>query len=118
MEQPVHVVVTCSNRKRLTPPPTCLLRAHRRPDGTASIESWLAALRDADCDAVPATQLYGGEHWQAVLQLDSRPRVVTWVCSAGYGLVPVEAPLCAYGATFSAGHVDSVAGTVASPEQS
>jgi hypothetical protein len=80
--------------------------------------SWLTALSDIDREAVPASELYGGEHWRAVLQLNRAPDVATWVCSAGYGLVPLEAPLCAYGATFSAGHADSVTGSVASSEQS
>lgn len=35
----------------------------------------------------------------------------TWVCSAGYGLVPITAPLRPYAATFAFGHPDSVGST-------
>jgi hypothetical protein len=64
-------------------------------------------------DAVPAVDLYAGDHWAVAKSL---PAAATasgldahlWVASAGYGLVPVEAKLRPYSATFGAGHSDSV----------
>lgn len=60
-----------------------------------------------------AGDLYGGEHWQVALSLPAegerrRRSVNLWVCSAGYGLVPVDALLRPYGATFTSGQADSV----------
>jgi hypothetical protein len=57
--------------------------------------------------------LYAGEHWQVVRGLEPAAAAVSldaslWVCSAGYGLVSADAPLRSYGATFAAGHADSV----------
>src|SRR5439155_924306 len=64
-------------------------------------------------EAVPALDLYGGEHWQVARSLPAHGveggrEVKLWVSSAGYGLVPAEAPLRPYAATFSSAQADSV----------
>ncbi|MGH4027285.1 MAG: hypothetical protein ACRDRV_22170 [Pseudonocardiaceae bacterium] len=65
---------------------------------------------------VPADRLYGGEHWQTARTLGEKAaasgyRASTWVCSAGYGLVPLTAALRPYAATFAFGHPDSAGHT-------
>jgi hypothetical protein len=78
-------------------------------------------LKSDPTPAIPALDLYAGEHWHVARRLAepvaSNPSTPTlWVCSAGYGLVRADAPLRPYAATFSPGHADSVgadAGTLA-----
>jgi len=75
-------------------------------------EHWTDRLASASTDTLPATELYAGEHWAAVRRLlgahpDGRD-VDLWVCSAGYGLIPANALVAPYSATFSGGQMDSV----------
>ncbi|TMQ95300.1 hypothetical protein ETD83_22685 [Actinomadura soli] len=54
--------------------------------------------------------MYAGEHWQAAKTLSATvPGSTLWVCSAGYGLIPVEARIASYAATFALGQEDSAA---------
>lgn len=63
--------------------------------------------------AAPAKDVYQGDHWRVVSELPTlatalgmRPEL--WIMSAGYGLIPAEAPIHGYSATFSARHPDTV----------
>jgi hypothetical protein len=69
-------------------------------------------LTTSDVDTVRAVDLYAGEHWDIARAL---PRLATafvrptlWVASAGWGLIPIDAPIRPYSATFSTRHPDSV----------
>jgi hypothetical protein len=69
-------------------------------------------LTSSDLDTVPAVDLYAGEHWEIARAL---PRLATafarptlWVASAGWGLIPIDAPIRPYSATFSHQQPDSV----------
>src|SRR5262245_42960354 len=76
-------------------------------------ERWWRRLSTHSTETVPAVDLYGGDHWSVARSL---PEVAAasgfdaylWVASAGYGLVPADARLRPYSATFAAGHSDSV----------
>jgi hypothetical protein len=85
--------------------------------------AWKGALESIPIAAVPAADLYSGDHWQVVRKLaDGAPPDITvrvWVASAGYGLVELKTPLKPYAATFARGHDDSVVppnAAFASPE--
>ena len=111
----VHVVVTCTDRKTL--PVEDHLKARNLPErGTArAVDTWMTRLSAADSTSTPALDLYAGEHWQIVKRnlpekVGSRP-VQLWICSAGYGLIPADAPVHSYAATFAPRHQDSVAET-------
>lgn len=65
----------------------------------------------------PALDMYKGEHWQVAKSLPglavaagpvAQDDVRLWTCSAGYGLIPAEAPVRPYAATLTPGHADSV----------
>jgi hypothetical protein len=76
---------------------------------------WWERLAEDESDTVPALELYAGGHWSVVRRLPESAavhglRASLWAISAGYGLVPVSAPLHAYSATFAPGHPDSVNG--------
>lgn len=116
----VQIVVTCANRKR-QPVPADLriqsIREHRNVE--RRFDTWIERLTTSATPALPAEQLYGGEHWQIARSLEQRATrgghtVGLWVCSAGYGLIPLTAPLRPYSATFSFGQADSVAATTPS----
>jgi hypothetical protein len=111
----LHLVVTCTKRKRRPALGPLRLREHRQPSLSARLASWLEALaRPHDpAAAVPVGELYGGDHWQIARSLPALAeargvRARLWVCSAGYGLVPGDAAVFPYSATFSRDHADSV----------
>jgi hypothetical protein len=115
----VHVVVTCTNRKSRCVPRA--LRLRDVPVGAAGprANAWIDRLESDPTPAVPALDLYCGEHWHVARRLvapAAHASPTLWVCSAGYGLVRADATLRPYAATFSPGHADSVgadAGTLA-----
>jgi hypothetical protein len=110
----VHVVVTCTQRKRRPIPAGLHLRRIPAVEPVGRCWMWRERLiASAGPEAVPAVDLYGGEHWQVARALpahgaEGRRKVAVWVCSAGYGLIPAEAPLRPYAATFSSAQPDSV----------
>lgn len=109
----MHVIVTCTSRKTLPVPPR--LRLDNVPDGTLArrAQEWIGRLGGAGGAAVvKAGDLYAGEHWTVARSLPATVRhanVRLWVCSAGYGLIPVDARVHPYAAAFS-GPSDRVPG--------
>lgn len=109
----VHIIASCSDRKRLPTPTSLHIRAVRQQHPRDLCQAWWNALEKDGSPAVPAIDLYCGDHWTIARDL---PRVAAtvgfaphlWVASAGYGLVPAGAALRSYGATFASRHADSV----------
>ena len=110
----LHVVLTCTKRKRHSAALALQLRNHVEPEVDTRFESWLATLQEAVADTpVPVKDLYAGDHWQRgcglpAIAAQHGGAVRLWVCSAGYGLIPVESRVLPYSATFSRGHPDAV----------
>jgi hypothetical protein len=107
----VHVVVTCSNRKRHTVPDRLRMGNLRERGSGRRFSAWTDQLSTSSASEFPAVDLYAGEHWQIARTLPDQitPRAATlWVCSAGYGLIPASASIRPYAATFAPGGVDSV----------
>jgi hypothetical protein len=82
--------------------------------GSDRFASWWRALGRDRSPTRSAAELYAGDHWTVIRELPELGAraglaVRLWVASAGYGLVPAEAPLRSYAATFTPGHADSVA---------
>jgi hypothetical protein len=110
----IHIVSTCTDRKRVPVTDDRRLREVDEATPRHRARAWWSRLRSSPTiDLIPARHLYAGEHWIAVLELQSAlprqhgpPR--TWVASAGYGLVGWDAPLKSYSATFASGVEDSV----------
>jgi hypothetical protein len=107
----VHLVASCTERKRATVHDDLCLGSL---GGEPSAPEWLARLGSVDVAGVPARDLYGGEHWKLVLDLEQQLQtrhedVRLWVASAGYGLMSADAELRPYSATFSPNTRDSVA---------
>jgi hypothetical protein len=109
----INVIVSCSNRKRFPVTQGCSLRQIAGHNLTLRANRWLSNLKKNNVPEHKAERLYGGDHWSIVRAIGSqslnrRIRARVWICSAGYGLVPYEAALKSYRATFSRGHRDSV----------
>ena len=109
----VHVIVTCANRQTLPVPPRLRLDSVAGHDTTQRAREW--ARRLSGTGSVPliaAQNLYAGEHWMIARGLPGRvghAPTRLWVCSAGYGLIPADAMVRPYAATFS-GRADRVPG--------
>ena len=113
MKPTVHIIASCTDRKRTEIPSELRLREISMASPFVRAERWWRRLSTHSTETVPAVDLYGGDHWSVAKSL---PAVAAasgfdaylWVASAGYGLVPAEAQLRPYSATFAAGHSDSV----------
>ena len=101
----VHVLVTCTNRKSMSVPPALHLDNVRGHTPVQRSREWIRCLVDlTDVPLVAADRLYVGEHWKVSRGLPSLAtghRTRLWVCSAGYGLIPADARVRPYAATFS-----------------
>ncbi|WP_257462311.1 hypothetical protein [Archangium lipolyticum] len=113
MRTDLHIIASCTKRKRAPVPPELRLRELRETTPDARARRWWSRLHEHPHPPLPAESLYAGEHWRVVLELPSlarqarlRPRL--WVASAGYGLIPSDAPIRPYSATFSRDDEDSV----------
>lgn len=113
MTRTLHIIASCSDRKRLPVPARLRLRSVRSTLLADRADRWWQQLSRDTSPVLPAERLYLGEHWAVCRTLlDLAPaagyRPELWVASAGYGLVPANAALHAYSATFASGHPDSV----------
>lgn len=111
----LHLVVTCTKRKRRAALAQLRLREHGQRSIRGRLSSWLKALNNPHdpADAVSVGDLYAGDHWQRARTLPGLAaargvQARLWVCSAGYGLIPGDTYVYPYSATFSTGHPDSV----------
>ncbi len=116
----VHVIVTCTSRKTL-PVPSALRLGNIPGRGTGPrVGEWTGRLADASSGPlIAARDLYAGEHWMIARGLPgqvARARARLWVCSAGYGLIPADAQIRPYAATFSGGS-DRVPGGIEGARQ-
>ena len=115
----IHVIVTCSNQMSLPIPGRLQLGQVSGHSATVRAHRWIARLsRTKNTPQSPARDLFAGEHWSVARRFPAlhRPGEVVheWVCSAGYGLIPVDAPIMPYHATLTPGQADSVPGVASS----
>ena len=115
MTRGINLVVTCTKKKLRTVRETLQLRSVTPSTSIKSrARQWIERLRKASGNVVSPLSLYGGDHWSVVRELATKSLfgpndIRIWVCSAGYGLIPLETRIHPYSATFSSGHPDSVA---------
>lgn len=113
----IHIVSSCSDGKRGAIAASRRLSSYSQENVDSRFAAWWAAMRDPS--AAPSTkaasELYTGDHWAVSRELpglagragwDAR----LWTLSAGYGLIPADAHILPYAATFQPGHADSVSG--------
>lgn len=107
----LHIVLSCTNRKRLGGTAYPCLREVVADDVEGRAAAWIGKVAVAH-PAVAARDLYAGEYWRAGLDLAAEAGALlptsTWVLSAGLGLINLDDQIPAYGATLASGHEDSV----------
>lgn len=114
MSRGINLVVTCTKKKLRAVRESLQLRSVGHVDSVqAKARQWLKRLQAASGETVWAETLYGGDHWSVVRELAAKDLfehkdIRIWVCSAGYGLIPLASKIHPYSATFSPGHPDSV----------
>ena len=112
--QILHVVLSCTARKRASESEFPRLRSVGRAPLPARVEQW-ADLVSATPSRYVAANLYAGEYWQAGMRLASRGGMAgqtrTSVVSAGLGLVGIRDEVPMYSATLASRHPDSVLAT-------
>lgn len=112
----IHVIASCTDRKRLPIPARLRLRAIPGRTLVGRFDAWQDRVSSASTGTLPAADLYCGDHWSIARVLTETTgaqgwRVCLWAASAGYGLIPAEASIAPYSATFATGHPDSVVPT-------
>ena len=109
--QKLHVVLSCTARKRASEPGYPRLRSVGRAPVADRVEQWAALVSTAP-RRYAAADLYAGEYWQIGLGLASRAEsagpIRVSVVSAGLGLVGVRDRVPMYSATLAGRHPDSV----------
>ncbi len=111
MSPHIHIIASCTDRKRRSE--AVPLRLGDIPEGPRRLKSWWTALSAGRGPRLAATDLYVGDLWSVTCELPVVARKAwraaeLWVASAGYGLVPADAALVPYSATFMRGETDSV----------
>jgi hypothetical protein len=111
----VHVIITCANRMSRPIPEHLQLGQVPGRTPVERAHDWIARLAEPNGSLrVAARELYAGEHWSVARRFPamSMPgeKVLLWACSAGYGLIPAQAPLMPHHATLTPGQADSVPG--------
>jgi hypothetical protein len=107
----IQFVVTCAKAKRGRVPAGRRLSSIGKRQAHAAAGQWVARLRDVAEPTTPAAELYRGDHWKAATEAATTAVAAggrAWVASAGYGLIPFDAPVSPYSATFTANDPDSV----------
>ncbi len=120
MTPSVRIVVSCTDRKSVRPD-ECLQLRNYSDDLTDRADAWLARIAEPDSATLPATDLYQGEHWRIVQQLESTATasgvdVEVWVASAGYGLIHSTTQIESYAATFATRVEDSITRSTSSSD--
>src|ERR1039457_3097439 len=89
----INLVVTCSNRKHAAIHADLLARNLKGRSIDVRLKSWACKLLKRNVDAVPALQVYRGDHWSVVRSIqspNSRVHINIWIASAGYGLISTQ----------------------------
>lgn len=108
----LHIVVACSERKRnAAGAPVRFADVVGRTLHERCVDWWRRLTGTPRL--LPASELYAGDQWAIARELPVLAKTrgfapSLWAASAGYGLVPAEAPLASYSATFAPNSPDCV----------
>lgn len=106
------IIAACSDSKTVPVPDRLQLRDIVGSPSHRAVK-WRERINSDTHDRRPASELYAGAHWAAILQTVGSASAngwspSLWVASAGLGLVHQDDLVPAYSATFSPGGADSV----------
>lgn len=112
MATTINIIVTCTKQKTCEPPPALQLRNIVGASVESRVKQWKHGLERSVGDSISPRSLYAGDHWAVAKSLGdlAKPseQILVWVISAGYGLLPLDALIQPYSATFSTRHPDTV----------
>ncbi len=99
----LDVVVACTNRKRLPAKSALLMRHIHKRSISDKFNEWVRRVEECSSSGLRATDMYSGEYWSVIRSLKEREQqdISLWVASAGYGLIPIDAPIKPYSASLS-----------------
>jgi hypothetical protein len=117
----LNIVVSCTDRKRLSVPSGLRARTIRDMPLKQRFEHWWDRLLATREQSVQAQELYMGDHWHICRELPEKAKdkgflPKLWIASAGYGLVAADALLHPYSATFATGQPDAVVTATEGPQ--
>jgi hypothetical protein len=108
----INIIVTCTKQKTCEPPSSLLLRNVTGASVESRVRQWKHRLDRSVGNSISPRSLYAGDHWTVAKNLGefAKPseQILVWVISAGYGLLPLDALIQPYSATFSTRHPDTV----------
>jgi hypothetical protein len=112
MAERLHIVASCTDRKRIHAGEPVRMRDVDAQTMAKRASAWWRQL-EACSKRVPARELYVGAHWSIARDLPACANergfdAKLWVTSAGYGLVGANQPLASYSATFAVRQQDTV----------
>lgn len=111
MRQQLHLILSCTSRKRSPEIDYPRLRDVKSGVPARRADTW-SSLIDAKPRNHVVADLYAGEYWQSGLTLarfaEAKYETRTWVISAGLGLIASDDRVPMYSATLASGHADSV----------
>ncbi len=113
MKPSLQIIVNCTNRKTVSVSDDLRLRSVPAAGLEGRVEEWCRRLGRHRGTRVTVEDLYAGEHWATARELpelarDAGFKARLWVMSAGYGLIPANARINPYSATFASAEPDSV----------
>lgn len=114
MTNRLHIITTCSNRKRVPVADALRARTLDAESVDGRFEQWRARLNRPKDERRAATNVYAGEHWQQSTRAQLRARTSgwdaeLWVASAGHGLISSQHEIAGYAATLALREADAVA---------
>lgn len=122
MKPSLQIIVNCTNRKTASVSGDLQLRSVSAAGLEGRVKEWCRRLRRHRGQEVAVEDLYAGDHWAAAKELPELARAAgfnakLWVMSAGYGLIPADASIHPYSATFASAEPDSVVTTGQSAQE-
>ncbi len=112
MPTTINIIVTCTKQKTCEPLSPLQLRNVTGASVESRVRQWKRRLDRSAGDYISPRSLYAGDHWTVAKNLGelAKPseQILVWVISAGYGLLPLDALIQPYSATFSTRHPDTV----------
>lgn len=109
----ITLLASCSNTKTSEVDPDLRARTLQSRGVDQRAEEWISRLLKSDAPTLPATDLYGGDHWSTMRiladYLERTNSVSLKILSAGYGLIDANTRIRSYSATFSPQSPDLVA---------
>tara|TARA_R110002167_G_scaffold32683_7_gene105705 strand:- start:3141 stop:4028 length:888 start_codon:yes stop_codon:yes gene_type:complete len=97
----VNLILTCASNKVLKADDSLSLVNYPKKEINPLASSWISNLQNPTLPSLPALDMYSGNYWNVVKNINSLPNVKDiWVISAGYGLIHINDYIHSYNIGF------------------